>query len=101
MYAYAAAAAGWDGMHFIEVQKYTLLREDFMLLFNVVCCAVVLGPVFSLVGWSRATEKSDLILGFVPSKPMELHVHGFRASWLTVAVYTTKGCCVVSLHWGG
>jgi hypothetical protein len=81
--------------------QYTLLREDFMLLFNVVCCTVVLGPVVSLVGWSRAPEISKLILGFAASEPMELHVHSFSAPGLNVVVYNTMGFCVVDLHWGG
>jgi hypothetical protein len=69
-----------------------------MLLFNVVCCTVVLGSVVRLVGWSRLPEKLESILGFVTLEPMELNVHGFSASELNVVVYDTKGCCVVSMH---
>jgi hypothetical protein len=72
-----------------------------MLLFNVVCCTGVLGPVVSLVGWSRAPEKSELILGFAALEPMKLQVHGFSASGLNAIVYDSKGFCVVSLHWVG
>jgi hypothetical protein len=64
-------------------------------------CIVVLGPVVSLVGWSKAPEKSELILRYAASEPMGLHVHGFGASRLNVVVHNAKGCCVVSLHWGG
>ncbi len=53
-----------------------------MSFFNVVCCTVMLGPVVSLVGGSRVPEKLELILRFLASKPMELHVHGFGASRL-------------------
>ncbi len=72
-----------------------------MSFFNVVCCAVMLGPVVSLVGGSRAPAKLELILRFSTYKPIELHVHGFGASRLNVVVHNAKGCCVASLHWGG
>jgi hypothetical protein len=75
-----------------------------MLLFNVVCCTVVLGSAVSLVCWSRAPEKLGLILGFMALEPMETHAHGFIASGLNiVVVYIAKDCCVVSVQlkmWG-
>jgi hypothetical protein len=93
---------GWYGFQSsTKGPQYTLLREDFMLLFNVVCCTVVLGPVVSLVGWSRAQEKLEFILGFAALEPIESHVHGFSTSGLNVVVYDAKGCCVVRLQWGG
>jgi hypothetical protein len=82
--------------------QYTLLRENFVSLFNVVCCAVVLGPGVSLVSWSRVPEKLEFILCFAASEPMESHIHGFGAFRLNVVVvHNAKGCCVVGLHWGG
>jgi hypothetical protein len=69
--------------------------------FNVVCCAVMLGPIVSLVGGSRVPEKLELILRFSASEPMESHVHGFGVSRLNVVVHNAKGYCVVGLHWGG
>jgi hypothetical protein len=78
--------------------QYTLVREDFMLLFDVVCCTVVLGPVVSLVGWSGMPES---VLGFSALVPIESHIHGFGASGLNVVVHNANGCCVVGLHWSG
>jgi hypothetical protein len=37
--------------------KYTLVGEDFVAFFYVVCCAVMLGPVVCFVGGSGAPEK--------------------------------------------
>ena len=72
-----------------------------MSFFNVVCCAVMLGSVVSLIGWSRALEILELILCFLASEPMESHVHCFGASRLNAVVHNAKGCCVVGMHWGG
>jgi hypothetical protein len=104
MYIYAAATAGWTGVHFNEAQRASSTLcwvRNLCLSFNVVCCAVMLGPVVILVGGSRVPEKLELILHFLASELMELHVHGFVASRLNVVVHNAKGCCVVSLHWGG
>jgi hypothetical protein len=38
-----------------------------MLLFNVVCCTVVLGPVVGHVGMSGMLEEAELLLGFPTS----------------------------------
>jgi len=38
--------------------------EDFLVFLDVVRCAVMLGPVVSLVGRSRAPEESELVLRF-------------------------------------
>jgi hypothetical protein len=50
-----------DGLVCISMKhkgfQYTCLHEDFVPLFNMVCCPVGLGPVVSLVGCSRAPEK--------------------------------------------
>ncbi len=37
--------------------QYTVLHEEYVSFFNVVCSAVVLGPVVSLVGGSRPPVK--------------------------------------------
>ncbi len=68
----------------------------------MVGCAVVLGPVVCSVGGSWAPEKTELVLGFAASKPMELHIHGFCELGLYVVVHDSEGCTVVSLHgsWG-
>ena len=44
--------------------KDTLVGEDVLAFFDVVRCAVMLGPVVSLVGRSGAPEKSKLVLRF-------------------------------------
>jgi hypothetical protein len=77
----------------------TVLHEEFASFFNVVCCAVMLGPVVSLVGGSL--EKLELILRFLASEPMESHVHAFGALRLNVVVHNAKSCCVIGLHWSG
>jgi hypothetical protein len=71
------------------------------MLFNVVGCAVVLGPVVHpVVAW--APKESELTLGIATLQPVESHVHGLCALGLYVVVYYSKGCAVVSLHgsWG-
>ena len=40
------------------------MGEDFLAFLDVVRCAVMLGPVVSLVGGSEAPEKSELVLRF-------------------------------------
>jgi hypothetical protein len=85
----------------MEGFQYTVLCEEFVSFFNVVCYAVMLGPVVRLVGGFRAPEKLELILRFLASELMEFHVHGFGASRLNVVVLNAKSCCVVRLHWGG
>ena len=40
----------------------TLVREDFLAFLDVVRCAVMLGPVVSLVCRSGAPEESELVL---------------------------------------
>ena len=62
---------------------------------------VVLGPVVTFVGGSRAPVNAKLILSFAIPQPMEFHVHGFRGFWLDLVVDDAMWCGVVGLDWGG
>ncbi len=41
------------------------MGEELLAFLNVVCCAVMFGPVVSLVGRSGAPEESELVLRLV------------------------------------
>jgi hypothetical protein len=43
--------------------KYTIVGEDFVVLFYVVGCTMILGLVVRSVGGAGAPEKSELVLG--------------------------------------
>jgi hypothetical protein len=68
------------------------------MLFDVVGCTVVLGPVVCPVVGAWAPKESELALGLATLQAVESHVHGFCALGLCVVVYDSKGCPVVGLH---
>jgi hypothetical protein len=60
---------------------------------------VVLGPIVCSVGGSWVPEKTELVLGFAASKPMESHIHGFvhRGCML---LFTTPRAVLLSVCMG-
>ena len=71
------------------------------MLFNVMCCAVMLCPVVGAIGWSGAPIVFELVLCLAVAKPMVPHVHCFGATWWDVVGDDAKCCTVVGLdrHW--
>jgi hypothetical protein len=72
------------------------------MLFNVVGCAAMLGPVVHSVVGAWAPKELELALGLTTSQHVESHFHGVCAPELYVVVYDSRGCAVVGLHgsWG-
>ncbi len=67
--------------------KGALWSEDFGAFLCVMCGAVIFCPVVGTIGVAGAPEILELLLQFVASKPMELHVYCFHLSGLDVVVY--------------
>ena len=65
----------------------------------MMCCAVMLCPVVGAIGWSGVPIVFELVLCFAVTKPMELHVHCFGATWLMLLVMMPSA--VLLLVWIG
>ena len=55
-------------------------------------------PVVGAIGVSGAPDVTELLLRFTATKPVEAHIHCFRASLLDVAIYYAEGRAVVGLY---
>ena len=67
---------------------------------DMMSCAMMLGEVVGTVVGSGPPVIFELLLGLAIAKPVETHVHGFRAARLDVVVDDAKGCAVVGFDRG-
>ena len=73
-------------------------RENVAAFFDVMGCALVLGPIVGLVVGTTMPVDTKLVLGLVAIQPVERHVHGFCVSRLNVVGDNAVGGAVVRLN---
>ena len=72
-------------------------RENVAAFFDMMGCAVVLGPIVGSVVGTMTPVDTKLVLGLA-AQPVETHIHGFCASRLNVVGDNAVGGAVVSLN---